>query len=247
MASGGELAIGEKVLECKICFNRLNEHRTLTCLHSFCLSCLDNWLKKTNKVSCPTCSKTYQIPEGGLKKLPPNTFLKNLLETIEQFSNTDQINCICGKEGQVKTYCQNCRRYLCQECSDHHKNIPPCKNHKLHSVEDVRSLSVSEINAIHPPLCSVHNEPLTVFCKICNVAICKHCSIKDHKEWEGKDKHVTISIADAFKTFKQTSAELEKEAKQCTAKLNDDLKVMTDRVKKLDENREMSLRGLIIK
>ncbi|XP_071944861.1 E3 ubiquitin-protein ligase TRIM45-like [Antedon mediterranea] len=236
--------IDEKVLECQICFNRLNEPRTLTCLHSFCLSCLDNWSKKTIKVSCPTCSKSYQIPEGGLKKLLPNTFVNNLLETIEQFSNTDETKCICGKEGRSKTYCQECRRYLCHICSDAHKNIPACKNHKLHSVEDVRSMSVSEINAMHPPLCPVHNEPLTVFCNICKVAICIHCSIMDHKEWEGKDKHVTISIKDAFKTFKQTSAGLEREAKQCTDKLKDDLKVMTGRVKKLDEKKEKSLRGI---
>ncbi|XP_071944859.1 tripartite motif-containing protein 2-like [Antedon mediterranea] len=236
--------IDEKVLECQICFNRLKEPRTLTCLHSFCLGCLENWLKKTNKVSCPICSKSYQIQEGGLKKLPPNTFMNNLLETIEQFSNTDETKCICGKEGRSKTYCQECRRYLCHICSDAHKNIPACKNHKLHSVEDVRSMSVSEINAMHPPLCSVHNEPLTVFCKICNVAICIHCSMMDHKEWEGNDKHVSIYITDAFKTFKQTSTGLKREAKKCTAKLNDDLRVMTDCVKKLDENREKSLRGI---
>ncbi|XP_071958097.1 tripartite motif-containing protein 2-like [Antedon mediterranea] len=236
--------VDEKVLECQICFNRLHEPRTLACLHSFCLSCLENWLKKTNKVTCPTCSKSYQIPEGGLKKLPPNTFLNNLLETIEQFTNTDETKCICGKEGQSKTYCQECRRYLCHICNDAHKNIPSCKNHKLHSVEDVRSMSVSEINAMHPPMCSVHNEPLTVFCKICNVAICIHCSIMDHKEWEGKDKHMTISISDAFKTLKQTSSDLKKVATQCTGKLNDNLKVMTDRVKKLDEKRETSLRGI---
>ncbi|XP_071961288.1 tripartite motif-containing protein 2-like [Antedon mediterranea] len=249
MATGGDLAkfledIDEKVLECQICLNRLNEPRTLTCLHSFCLGCLDNWLKKNKKETCPTCSKSYQIPEGGLKKLPPNTFLNNLLETIEQFTNTDQTKCICGKEGKAKTYCQDCRQYLCQNCSGAHKNIRACKNHKLHSVEDVQSMSVSEINAMHPPLCSIHNEPLTVFCKICDVAICIHCQLMDHKEWEGKDKHTIISITDAFKTFKQKSAELEKVAKQCTDRLNDDLKVMTDDVTKLDAKREKSLRGI---
>ncbi|XP_071960002.1 E3 ubiquitin-protein ligase TRIM71-like [Antedon mediterranea] len=254
MARGGKMAtsvdlakfledIDEKVLECQICLNRLHEPRTLTCLHSFCLGCLDNWLEKNKKVTCPTCSKFYQIPEGGLKKLQPNTFLNNLLETIEQFTN-NQVKCICGKDNEVKTYCQDCREYLCQNCSDHHKNYRMFNNHTLHSVEDVQSMSVSEINAMHPPLCSIHNEPLTVFCKICDVAICIHCQLMDHKEWEGKDKHTIISITDAFKKFKQTSEELRKDAKQCTDKLNEDLKVRTDRVKKLDENREKSLKGI---
>ncbi|XP_071960004.1 tripartite motif-containing protein 2-like [Antedon mediterranea] len=247
MATGGDLTkiredIDEKVLECQICFNRLHEPRTLTCLHSFCLGCLDNWLKKNKKETCPTCSKSYQIPEGGLEKLPPNTFLNNLLEIIEQFTNTDQTKCICGKEGKSKTYCQDCRQYLCHDCSDHHKNYRLFKNHKMHSVEDVQSMSVSEINAMHSPLCSIHSEPLTLFCKVCDVAICIHCPVTDHKEWEGK--HKIISITDAFKTFKQTSEELQKDAKQCTDKLNDDLKVRTDRVKKLDEKREKSLRGI---
>ncbi|XP_071950837.1 E3 ubiquitin-protein ligase TRIM45-like [Antedon mediterranea] len=239
--------IDEKVLECAICEGRLNNPKYLSCHHTFCLKCLDDWVKRNGELlSCPTCSKSCSIPEEGLQGLPPNTSLANLLETIEQFTNADQMKCVCGKEGNSENYCQNCRQFLCLHCSGHHKNIRTFENHKLQSVEDVRSMSVKDIIATYPPLCSIHNEPLSSFCKICNIPICIHCSITNHKQWEGKDKHMLhVGLSsDELKTLKETSVELEKAANQCTSKLNEDLKVILDIDKKLEENKERSLQDI---
>ncbi|XP_033125224.1 tripartite motif-containing protein 2-like, partial [Anneissia japonica] len=149
--------VDDKVLECTICFKRLQNPKSLNCLHSFCLACLEDWVKTKGQLSCPTCSKLYPIPEGGLQKLPPNTFLNNLLETIEQFSERDQMKCsVCEKDEQVKYYCQDCRQYLCSTCSDQHKKFKAMVNHKLHLMEDVESMSPSEMTLLHPPQCSHH-------------------------------------------------------------------------------------------
>ncbi|XP_033124445.1 E3 ubiquitin-protein ligase TRIM31-like, partial [Anneissia japonica] len=95
--------VDEKVLECTICFKRLQNHKSLNCLHSFCLACLEDWVKTKGELICPTCSKSYPIPEGGLQKLPPNTFLNKLIETIDQFSKKDPIKCAC-KKGEAQQY-----------------------------------------------------------------------------------------------------------------------------------------------
>ncbi|XP_033100177.1 tripartite motif-containing protein 2-like [Anneissia japonica] len=133
--------IDEKVLECAICLKRLQNPKSLNCQHSFCLACLEDWVKKKGKLTCPTCTKSYPIPEGGLQKLPPNTFLNNLLETLEQYKPArDHITkCVCGKAEEY--YCQDCRHYLCSSCRDYHKILPISTNHKLHTVEDVRSMT----------------------------------------------------------------------------------------------------------
>ncbi|XP_033104430.1 tripartite motif-containing protein 2-like [Anneissia japonica] len=229
--------VDEMVLECTICFKRLQNPKSLNCLHTFCLACLEDWVRKEKgKLTCPTCSKSYSIPEGGLQKLPPNTIS---IETIDKFSETDQMKCVCRK-GQAKCYCVECRHYLCSTCNDHHKILPISENHKLHSVEDMRSMTPLQIAALHPPMCSLHNEPLKFFCSICKIPICMHCTITDHNAWDGN--HKPISISKAFQTFKETSATLEKAANECKTKLQNGLKKVIQNTSKLEQSKETSLR-----
>ncbi|XP_033119957.1 E3 ubiquitin-protein ligase TRIM56-like [Anneissia japonica] len=225
--------VDEKVLECTICFKRLKNPKSLTCLHSFCLACLEDWVKVNGELTCPTCSKSYPIPKGGLQNLPPNTFLNNLLETMEQISEKDQMKCVCGKEGQVKYYCKDCKQYLCSTCSDHHTNYRLFANHKLYLMEDVQSMSPSEMTLLHPPQCSHHSKPLEFYCTDCKTPICVHCILMDHNAWDGK--HKSINISDAFQTFKETSATLEKSAQHFFNKLEDGLKAVIQNATKLDQ------------
>ncbi|XP_033100169.1 tripartite motif-containing protein 2-like [Anneissia japonica] len=230
--------IDEKVLECAICFKRLQNPKSLNCLHSFCLTCLEDWVKKKGKLTCPTCTKSYPLPEGGLQKLPPNTFLNNLLETFEQYDKRDQImKCVCGKVEEY--YCQDCRHYLCSSCSDHHKLLPLSANHKLHAVEDVRSMTPQDFALLNPPLCSLHSKPLELYCQDCKTTICIHCTLIEHKGWEGK--HKPISISEAFQTFKQTWATLEKKAHCFQKKLQDGLGEVVANATNLEKCRDKSL------
>ncbi|XP_033116558.1 E3 ubiquitin-protein ligase TRIM71-like [Anneissia japonica] len=234
--------VDEKILECTICFKRLQNPKSLNCLHTFCLACLEDWVRKEKgKLTCPTCSKSYPLPEGGLQKLSPNTISNNLLETIEQFSEINQMKCICGKR-QAKYYCQECRHCLCYTCSDHHKILPMSAKHKLHSVEEVQSMTPLQIASLHPPLCSLHNEPFKFFCCICNVPICMHCAITDHSVGEGN--HKPISISKAFQTFKETSATLEEAANECKNKLQDGLKAVIQIATDLEQNKNSCLRDI---
>ncbi|XP_033109979.1 tripartite motif-containing protein 2-like [Anneissia japonica] len=230
--------VDEKILECTICLNRLKNPKSLNCLHTFCLACLEDWVKEKGKLTCPTCSKSYPISEGGLQKLPPNTFIINLLETIEQFSEKDQMKCVCAK-GQAKYYCQECRQYLCSTCSDHHKILPVLAKHKLHSVEDMQAMSLLQIASLHPPLCSLHKEPLKFFCCICNIPICMDCTITKHKEWEGN--HKQISISEAYQKLKENSTTLEKSANHFKNKLEDGLKDVIQTVTELEKSKCKSL------
>ncbi|XP_033124414.1 tripartite motif-containing protein 2-like [Anneissia japonica] len=234
-------SVDEKVLECTICFKRLQNPKSLNCFHSFCLACLEDWVKTKGDLICPTCSKSYLIPEGGLQKLPPNTFLNNLLETFEQFSEKAEMKCVC-KKGLSEYYCQDCRQYLCTACSDHHKDFRIFANHKLHSVEDVRSMTPSQMALLHPPLCLHHNKPLEFYCTECKTPICINCTITDHIACEGK--HKPISISKAFQTFKETSETLEKAANNCKNKLQYGLKTVEQNATKLEEHKATALRDI---
>ncbi|XP_033119557.1 tripartite motif-containing protein 2-like [Anneissia japonica] len=235
--------IDEKVLECAICLKRLQNPKSLNCLHSFCLACLEDWVKKKGKLTCPTCTKSFPIPEGGLQKIPPNTFLNNLLETHQRYDKPagDHITkCVCGKAEEY--YCQDCRHYLCSSCRDYHKMLPISANHKLHAVEDVRSMTPQDFALLNPPLCSLHSKPFELYCQDCKTPICIHCTFINHKMWEGK--HKTISISDAFQTFKETSSTLEKSAQCCKDKLEEGLEAVIQTSTKLDESRKTSLQDI---
>ncbi|XP_033127632.1 E3 ubiquitin-protein ligase TRIM71-like [Anneissia japonica] len=233
--------VDEKVLECTICFKRLQNPKSLNCLHSFCLTCLEDWVKRKGTLICPTCSKSHVTPEGGLQKLPPNTFLNNLIETIEQISKRDQMKCVCAK-GQAIYYCQECRHYLCSTCSECHKIFPISANHKLHTVEDVRSMTPQDFALLHPLLCSHHNKPLEFYCTDCKTPICINCTVMDHRAWEGK--HKPISISEEFQTFKEMSTQLKEAAYQYKNQLQDGLKAVMHYATKLEQSKDTCLRDI---
>ncbi|XP_071957031.1 tripartite motif-containing protein 2-like [Antedon mediterranea] len=114
--------IDDKVLECSICNGRLEDPKSLSCLHSFCLKCLKNWVRTNHgKLTCPICRKEYPIPVGGLKKLAPNTILNNLLETIKQHEEKDEakdIALLCASHAKpLEMYCTKCKVPICIECT----------------------------------------------------------------------------------------------------------------------------------
>ncbi|XP_071943936.1 uncharacterized protein [Antedon mediterranea] len=115
--------IDEKVLECSICSGRLEDPKSLSCHHSFCLKCLDEWVQTNHgKLTCPTCRKSYPIPEGGPQKLAPNTLLNNLLETVKQHEINDKNECtalLCPFHTQpLQMYCTKCKEPVCIECTE---------------------------------------------------------------------------------------------------------------------------------
>ncbi|XP_033119956.1 protein bicaudal D-like [Anneissia japonica] len=132
-------------------------------------------------------------------------FLEAVDENVLECRKTerDQTKCsVCEKEEQVKYYCQNCRQYLCSTCSDQHKKYRLFANHRLHLIEDVQSMSPSQMTLLHPPLCSHHSKPLEFYCTDCETPICVNYTIMDHKQWEGKHKSMSIQ------TFEEASANL---------------------------------------
>ncbi|XP_033118922.1 tripartite motif-containing protein 2-like [Anneissia japonica] len=228
--------LDEKVLECPLCYKRLKDPKTLPCLHTYCLSCLTEWVNKKGRLQCPNCLQFYDIPNGGLNKLPPNILINNLLESIEQFENADKMKCYCGKN-TADFYCQECMQYICTACKHTHETLPLLLHHKLHTIEEIQSMTITQFFALHPPLCPAHKKELDFYCKVCKLPICMPCAITDHKEVN--DKHEPIHISEAFKLFKQTSTELKKHVDAYKQKIQAALTEVHHKTNKLEQCREI--------
>ena len=123
-----------EIAQCPICLSDCKNPKSLPCLHSFCLQCLQQYWKDKcpgDEVSCPVCRKELEIPDDGLDALPHNFFVQNLIEATDasnQQWNTELCEA-CEKDVEetgrnippATMYCVNCNQKLCRRCSRAHR------------------------------------------------------------------------------------------------------------------------------
>ncbi|KAK2148233.1 hypothetical protein LSH36_508g01085 [Paralvinella palmiformis] len=76
------------VIQCAICIETPKDPRSLPCLHTYCLSCIQVFHKRSlekksikhNKIKCPECQKVCDLPPGGISKLPTDFRIKQIEE-----------------------------------------------------------------------------------------------------------------------------------------------------------------------
>jgi hypothetical protein len=106
--------------KCAICLDTLNEPRSLSCLHTFCLACLESLHVNSGRapnLPCPTCRQPSDVPTTGVSGFPHNFFVNSLL-------NANQCVEYCG-EGQhsntlADKFCLQCNLPVCKTCSVNH-------------------------------------------------------------------------------------------------------------------------------
>ena len=100
-----------KEAECSFCIHPFNKPKTLPCLHSFCLDCLNKYAATRRKqghttFDCPECLATFQLPDNDKFDAFQTGFHKNRLLDILALekSGTDQ-----------QKNCDNCDRNVAAE------------------------------------------------------------------------------------------------------------------------------------
>ena len=98
----------KRQLECSVCqeqFSEINEPKILKCLHTFCKTCLEAWLRKQREgeLSCPACRHITECPQNDINRLPSHLFCKQLVEIVEAYSGKGQEDSPrCGGCGEKK-------------------------------------------------------------------------------------------------------------------------------------------------
>ncbi|XP_072037191.1 tripartite motif-containing protein 3-like [Amphiura filiformis] len=196
----------EEFLTCPICAESYdaNKHRAkcLPCLHSFCASCLQRFIKKRKSFDCPKCRQTVQLEaEGDLTSLPNNFIVENLKEYHDIFN----LCVLCGNcdDGEnAVCFCHDCVCFVCQGCVDMHQKMRSLRGHSLSTMTELREKKCNPMSLCQQR-CEKHpKQEMTLYCQddACKVPVCPTCA---HVEHRGHDL-VYIEVA-----VEKTTEELE--------------------------------------
>ena len=180
----------KKEAECPLCLETVNNPKTLPCIHSFCLECLDkhaNFARRQLQatIKCPVCQTSFQIPEGdSFKNLPASYHLNRLVDVLAlKDSGTQAQKCSsCDENNTASSYCFVCQIFLCTSCFEAHQRLKTTRGHRNVVIEKLNVQDVQEL--IHrPAMCSQQyheNQPLEFYCEECKVLIYHKCSVVGH-------------------------------------------------------------------
>ncbi|XP_078615370.1 E3 ubiquitin-protein ligase TRIM32-like [Branchiostoma floridae x Branchiostoma japonicum] len=156
MAAREKFHIGEPeevdLLTCPICLEAFDSDqrkpRSLQCLHTFCHGCLQDFSANKQTLECPTCRHETAVPSQGVKGLPHNFWISNIVQASKPASTASADRkegeiCRVHPDKEVIFLCDRCDVLVCGECvaSTH-------RGHPMTLVSDVLRQKTAEVENV---------------------------------------------------------------------------------------------------
>ena len=189
-----------ELLECSICSDIFEDPRQLSCVHTFCLRCLEGIVRHNQQVKdviCPLCRNVSKLPTQGVQSLQKNLFIAKVKEVLL----ISRPHCdICeGEDASLDLfYCIDCKQRFCGKCrrETHNNKIQIMRNHQLVDLRNGESANEIARN-IDRNRCEEHaDETIKMFCSDCRLAVCMVCFAVNHSKHECEDIH---RVCDGFR------------------------------------------------
>ncbi|XP_073677029.1 E3 ubiquitin-protein ligase TRIM35-like [Garra rufa] len=128
-------------LSCPVCCEIFKDPVLLSCSHSFCKECLQQFWKTKKTQECPVCRR-----RSSKERPPCNLALKNLCESYlkeqnERRSSGSEEICSLHSE-KLKLFCLEDKQPVCLVCRDSEKHV----NHTFRPIREVLSSHKEELN-----------------------------------------------------------------------------------------------------
>ncbi|XP_068726647.1 E3 ubiquitin-protein ligase TRIM71-like [Montipora capricornis] len=245
----------KKEAECPLCIETVKNPKTLPCLHSFCLECLNRHANVARRqlkatIKCPVCQTLFQIPETDtFENLPSSFHLNRLVDVLalEDGSVQSQRCNSCDENNTATCYCFVCQDFLCASCFKAHQRLKATRGHRNVLIDKLQAQDVQELIQ-RPVMCSQQyheDQPLEFYCEDCKVLICHKCTVVSHNRHIMTDTQKAVQeqkmqMSDAVAKVKAEMVRYESEIKKQTDLKNknkieilNEEKKMTDTVEKL--------------
>ena len=251
----------EKHATCSICLDTYTKPKTIACLHTFCLKCLEEHALRTQRQGrfrCPDCQAEVNILEGNCFGNLPTGFLQNSLLSllaVRQSSDGSQISCgICKKKSAQISYCFACEELLCRDCVNAHELFQE-RAFRGHRVTAVKQFQAVDYEALlkRQSFCPqpYHEREVTrFFCLECQICVCQVCINTDHKNHnvdplekaaDAEKANIMAAVesierkkkvcSDAIKTFQQVYEELEQNVTAAKREVSQTAKQMIAKIR----------------
>ena len=175
-------------VSCSVCSGIFTDPKHLSCLHSFCLKCLQQWYETCGggeAIKCPKCQTFSRVPASGdLKDLPTSFYLNGLIDVlvIKECKKT-QVKCgNCDKKRSEVSYCFQCCIFYCDQCVAAHNILRRNREHRVLAIKDFQDKDYEDVLK-RPVFCSRQDhqeEELKYYCKECETTLCQTCFALDH-------------------------------------------------------------------
>ncbi|XP_036007425.1 nuclear factor 7, brain-like [Fundulus heteroclitus] len=134
----------EEDLCCPVCQDVFKDPVILSCSHSFCKECLNNWWREKAAQECPVCKRRSS------KINPPcNLALKNLCETFLQQRDQRASEDLCSLHSEkLKLFCLDHQQPVCLVCRDSEKHT----NHRIRPMDEAAQQHKKNLQETLEPL-----------------------------------------------------------------------------------------------
>ncbi|XP_052076816.1 E3 ubiquitin-protein ligase Midline-1-like [Mytilus californianus] len=188
---------------CPICLETLKSPKSLPCLHTFCETCIGEFIVSTEQRAdqnlsnypCPVCRKvvTPTNPEDETSQwaasLPHNLTISSLI-LMQNAKSVEQECHICKRQHKISKathWCRDCIEALCKECLHLHGLMKLFADHKIVQVKEIdTSASEQEPDlCMISDSCPVHSSKSVVaFCFDHHELCCVLCVTVQHRRCE---------------------------------------------------------------
>ncbi|XP_061098955.1 E3 ubiquitin-protein ligase TRIM35-like [Conger conger] len=227
MASGSPSLLEEE-LTCPVCSEIFRDPVVLSCSHSFCKACLQQYWDQKGSLECPVCRKRYS------KQHPPiNLSLRNTCETFlkersQRAKAGSEVFCSLHSE-KLKVFCLEDQIPICVICQISKKH----ENHKMRPVQEAAEEYKEKLRTALAPL----QEKLKAFNAV--KLICDQTAEHIKSQAQHTERQIKMEFEKLQQFLKDEEAAritaLREEEEQKSQMMKEKIEKMTEEISSLSE------------